>query len=145
MVVFIDDILIYSRPKEKHAEHLRIVLITLEEHKLYAKLKKCEFWLDKVHFLGLVVINDRISIDLIKVKAKVNWSKPTTMTEVVSFLGMTRYYRRFIEGFSNLVFNITRLIHNNFKFEWSEECEHSFQEIKKRLVSALIFAKLKDL
>ena len=108
----------------------------MREYKLYAKLKKCEFWLDRDHFLGHVVTKDRISVEPTKVEAIVNWPRPTTMIEVKSFLGMVGYYRRFVEGFSKLALPMTRLIRKNTKFDWSEECEQSFQELKKRLASA---------
>ena len=82
IIVFIDDILVYSKTREEHANHLRMVLKTLEEHKLYAKLKKCEFWLEKVQFLGHIVTKDGISVDLTKVEAIVNWPRPTNVSEV---------------------------------------------------------------
>jgi len=92
IVVFIDDILVYSKTGEEHANHLQMVLKTLEEHKLYAKLKKCEFWLEKVQFLGHIVTKDGILVDLEKVEAIVNWLRPTNVSGVRSFLGMAGYY-----------------------------------------------------
>jgi len=94
VVVFIDDIVIYFKTKEEHAKHLRLVLKTLEEHKLYAKFKKCEFWLEKVHFLGHLVTKETVSMDLAKVEAILNWPEPTCVTEVQGFLGMARYYKK---------------------------------------------------
>jgi len=96
IVVFIDDILVYSRTEKEHAEHLRRVLKTLEENKLYAKFKKCNFWMEKVHFLGHVISKEGVSVDPAKVKAVVNWPRPINITEVCSFLGMAGYYRRFV-------------------------------------------------
>ena len=96
VVVFIDDILVYSKNKEEHEKHLHVVLQTLKERQLFAKLKKCEFWLDKISFLGHVVSKDGISVDLDKVEAVLSWKRPTTVFEVRSFLGMAGYYRRFI-------------------------------------------------
>ena len=87
MIVFIDDILVYSRSKEEHALHLRQVLQTLREHQLYAKFSKCEFWLDQVAFLGHVVSGDGIQVDPKKIEAITEWPRPTTVTEVRSFLG----------------------------------------------------------
>jgi hypothetical protein len=138
VVVFIDDILIYSKSKEDHERHLRLVLQVLEEKKLYAKLKKCEFWLDSVAFLGHVISKDGISVDPKKVEAVVEWNRPNNVTEIRSFLGLAGYYRRFVEGFSHLAMPLTRLTQKGVKFEWSEECEQSFQELKRRLVSAPI-------
>jgi len=101
VVVFIDDILIYSKSMEEHENHLRLVLQLLQEKKLYAKLKKCEFWLDSVAFLGHVVSKDGIAVDPKKVEAVVEWNRPNSVTEVRSFLGLAGYYRRFVEGFSH--------------------------------------------
>jgi hypothetical protein len=102
VVVFIDDILVYSKTKEEHAKHLRLVFQKLREHKLYAKRSKCEFWLKEVAFLGHVVSNGGISVDPSKVKDVLNWKPPTNVGEIRSFLGLAGYYRRFIEGFSKL-------------------------------------------
>jgi len=139
-VVFIDDILVYSKIREEHANHLRMVLKTLEEHKLYTKLKKCEFWLETVQFLGHIVTKDGISMDPTKVEAIVNWPRPINVSEVRSFLGMAGYYRRFVEGFSKLALLITKLLRNTNKFEWTTKCQDTFKELKKRLVSAPILA-----
>jgi hypothetical protein len=109
VVVFIDDILIYSKSKEDHERHLRLVLQVLKENKLYAKLKKCEFWLDSVAFLGHVISKDGISVDPKKVEAVVEWNRPNNVTEIHSFLGLAGYYRRFVEGFSHLAMPLTRL------------------------------------
>ena len=102
-VVFIDDILIYSRNKEEHAGHLRIVLEVLREHQLYSKLSKCEFWLDEMQFLGHVISLHGIAVDPSKVETVLKWERPRTKTEVRSFLGFAGYYRRFVEGFSKMV------------------------------------------
>jgi hypothetical protein len=96
VVVFIDDILIYSKSLEEHEDHLRRVLQRLREKRLYAKFSKCEFWLDKVIFLGHVVSKDGISVDPKKVEAVVNWERPTNVHEIRSFLGLAGYYRRFV-------------------------------------------------
>ncbi|RVW85873.1 Retrovirus-related Pol polyprotein from transposon 17.6 [Vitis vinifera] len=138
VVVFIDDILVYSRSREEHEGHLSIVLQTLRDKQLYAKLKKCEFWLDRISFLGHVVSNDGISVDPSKVDAVANWRRPSTVTEIQSFLGLAGYYRRFIEGFSKIALPLTKLTQKGVKFEWSDDCECSFQELKNRLVSAPI-------
>ncbi|KAL5544124.1 hypothetical protein UlMin_007908 [Ulmus minor] len=127
VIVFIDDILIYSRSREEHAEQLRTVLRTLSEHRLYAKFSKCEFWLDRVQFLGHVISRDGIS-----------WPVPTNVTEIRSFLGLAGYYRRFVEGFSTLAAPLTALTKKDRRYEWTDKCERSFQELKKRLTSAPI-------
>nr|CAN80324.1 hypothetical protein VITISV_015014 [Vitis vinifera] len=137
-LVFIDDILVYSRSREEHEGHLSIVLQTLRDKQLYAKLKKCEFWLDRISFLGHVVSNDGISVDPGKVDAVANWRRPSTVTEIRSFLGLAGYYRRFIEGFYKIALPLTKLTQKGVKFEWSDDCECSFQELKNKLVSAPI-------
>lgn len=138
VVVFIDDILIYSRSYEEHAEHLRVVLQRLRDHKLYAKLSKCEFWMDKVAFLGHVVSSEGLAVDPEKIRAVTEWKRPTTVTEIRSFLGLAGYYRRFVEGFSQLARPLTELLHKGVKFIWGEKQERSFEELKSRLVSAPI-------
>ena len=137
VVVFIDDILVYSKSREEHERHLSIVLQTLRDKKLYAKLMKCEFWLDRVSFLGHVVTKDSILVDPGKVDAVSNWRRPNTVTEIRSFLGLAGYYRRLIEGFSKIALSLTRLTQKGVKCEWSNDYERSFQELKERLVTLL--------
>ena len=122
VVVFMDDILIYSKSEEDHKGHLRVVLQTLREHQLYAKFNKCEFWLIEVRFLGHVVLASRVSVDLEKVEAVTSWERPKSVFEIRSFLGLARYYRRFIEDFSRLFAPMTRLTRNEVKFEWNDLC-----------------------
>jgi len=126
VVVFIDDIFVYSKSGEDHAEHLCIVLSTLAYHKLYAKFKKCEFWMEKVHFLGHASSKEGISIDLAKVTAVVDWPRPTHIIEVRSFLGMAQYYHRFVKDFSKAALPLTQLLRKDRKFEWTTDCEVSF-------------------
>ena len=109
VVVFIDDSFVYSKSREEHERHLSIVLQALRDKQLYAKLIKCEFWLDRVSFLGHVVTKDGISVDLGKVDAVSNWRRPNTRTEIRILLGLAGYYRRFIEGFSKIALPLTRL------------------------------------
>jgi len=115
VVVFIDDILVYSKTPEEHPEHFHTILKTLEEHKLYAKFKKCDFWMEKVHFLGHVISKEGVSVDPTKVEAVVNWPRPTSVTELRSILGMAGYYRRFVEGFSKLALTLAQLLWNGNK------------------------------
>ena len=128
VVVFMDDILIYSKSEEDHEGHLRIVLQALREHQLHAKFNKCEFWLTEVRFLGHVVLASGVSVDPKKVKAIM----------ICSFLGLAGYYRRFIENFSLLATPMTRLTRKEVKFEWNDLCEEAFQELKMRLTLAPI-------
>ena len=136
VIVFIDDILIYSKTEEEHEEHLRKVLETLRVHKLYAKFSKCEFWLKQVSFLGHVVSKDGVSVDPAKIEAVTSWPRPTTASEVRSFLGLAGYYRRFVKDFSRIAVPLTQLTRKGNSFVWSKACEESFQDLKKRLVSA---------
>ncbi|OAY81215.1 Transposon Ty3-G Gag-Pol polyprotein [Ananas comosus] len=140
VVVFIDDILIYSRSDEEHENHLRVVLQVLREKELFAKLKKCEFWLREVAFLGHVISKTGIAVDPQKIEAIKDWPRPTSVTEIRSFLGLAGYYRRFVEGFAKMSTPLTRLTHKGAKFLWNEACERSFQELKERLTTAPILA-----
>ena len=137
VIVFIDDILVYSRSESEHERHLELVLQMLRRHQLYAKFNKCEFWLSRVGFLGHVVSADGIYVDPQKVEAVANWEQPTTVTEVWSFLGLSGYYRRFIEWFSKIAGPLHGLTRKGVKFEWTDRCEGSFQMLKEWLTSAL--------
>src|SRR5438128_1564585 len=136
VVVFIDDILIFSKIEEEHEEHLRMVLQKLRDHQLYAKLSKCEFWLKEVSFLGHVISGGGVSADPGKVRDVLTWKTPQNVGDIRSFLGLAGYYRRFIEGFSKIVKPMTALLEKGSVFRWSEACEASFQELKKRLTTA---------
>ncbi|XP_052174731.1 uncharacterized protein LOC127789782 [Diospyros lotus] len=140
VIVFIDDILIYSPSLEDHKTHLRLALQRLRERQLYAKFSKCDFWQRQVDFLGHVVSGEGISVDPEKVKVVIEWPQPTTVTGIRSFLGLAGYYRRFIEGFSRLSSPMTKLTRKGVKYEWNEACERSFEELKKRLTSASVLA-----
>lgn len=107
VVIFIDDILIYSKNRSEHEAHLREVLQVLRKEKLYAKLSKCDFWLEKVMFLGHVITKEGISVDPEKVKAVKQWPAPKNVSEVRSFMGLAGYYRRFVEDFSKIALPIT--------------------------------------
>ncbi|XP_058185964.1 uncharacterized protein LOC131303212 [Rhododendron vialii] len=136
VVVFVDDILIYSPSEEEHQTHLSIVLELLREHRLYAKLSKCEFWLSEVKFLGHVVSKDGVSVDPGKIESVMNWKRPKNVFEIRSFLGLAGYYRRFVLDFSRLAAPLTKLTHKGTRFVWSDACEMAFQELKKRLTTA---------
>ena len=110
MIVFIDDILIYSKSKEEHAEHLRMVLNLLREKELYGKFSKCAFWLKEVLFLGHLISGKGLAVDPRKIEAVVKWEPPINVSELQSFLGMAGYYRRFVEGFSKIAMPLTKLL-----------------------------------
>ena len=140
-MVFIDDILVYSKDEQEHEQHLKIVLQTLREKKLYAKLRKCDFWLKEVSFLGHIVSAKGIRVDPVKIKAVVNWKLPRSVTEVRSFLGLIGYYRRFVKGFSVIASPLTKLLRKGIKFEWSDKCQKSFEQLKEILVEAPVLTQ----
>jgi len=136
MVVFTYDILIYSKDRDEHADHLRMVLQALREHQLYGKLRKSEFWLEEVMFLAHVVTKEQIKVDPQMVKAITEWSRLTNITEIRSFLGLAGYYQRFVKDFSKIASPLTNLLKKVNKFEWTEKCEKAFQELRQRLAAA---------
>jgi hypothetical protein len=105
----IDDILVYSKTKEEHEEHLSIVLQTLRKHKLYAKFEKCDFYHKKIQYLGHVISEEGIAVDPNKIRAIMEWPISKDVVDIWSFMGITKYYRRFIEGFSKITYPITLL------------------------------------
>jgi hypothetical protein len=136
VVVFIGDILVFSKMEEEHEKNLRLVLEKVRSNKLYAKFSKCEFWLTKVAFLGHAISAGGVSVDLSKVKDVLNWMPPTTASEIWSFLGLAGYYRRFIKDFSKIAKTMMKLLEKNKAFEWTVECQASFEELRKQLTSA---------
>ncbi|WVZ88944.1 hypothetical protein U9M48_035411 [Paspalum notatum var. saurae] len=130
VVVFIDDILVFSVNEEEHEKHLRMVLQKLRENQLYAKLSKCEFWLLEVSFLGHIISKGGISVDPSKIKAVQDWVAPQNVSEIRSFLGLAGYYRRFVKNFSKIAQPLRAT------FEWTNKCRLSFEELKKRLTTA---------
>ncbi|KAI3819628.1 hypothetical protein L1987_13469 [Smallanthus sonchifolius] len=140
VIVFIDDILIYSQTKEDHEHHLKLILELLRNEKLYAKFSKCEFWIREVHFLGHVINKKVIHVDPSKIEAIKNWEAPKTPTEVRQFLGLAGYYRRFIENFSKIALPLTTLTQKEKKYDWSDKQESAFQLLKQKLCSAPILS-----
>jgi hypothetical protein len=110
VVVFIDDILVYSKIEEEHVKHLHTALQRLRKHQLYAKFSKCEFWLDKVKFIGHTISPEGIVVDPVKVHEVMDWKPPTSVHQIRSFLGLAGYYRRFIPNFSRIVKPMTELL-----------------------------------
>ncbi|GJY40110.1 putative nucleotidyltransferase, ribonuclease H [Tanacetum coccineum] len=142
VIVFIGDIFIYSKMKEDHENHLRLMLDLLRKSKLYAKFSKYEFWLQEEHFLGHVVNHDGIHMDPSKIEAVKSWKAPTTPSEVRSFLGLDGYYRRFIKNFSKIAKPLTSLTQKNQKYEWDEKQEEAFQTLKDNLCNTPILSLL---
>ncbi|GJV81639.1 putative reverse transcriptase domain-containing protein [Tanacetum coccineum] len=140
VIVFIDDILIYSKSKKEHEEHLRQILKLLKKEELYAKFSKCEFWISRVQFLGHVIDCRGIHVDPAKIESIKDWASPKTPTEIRQFLGLAGYYRRFIEGFSKIAKTMTKLTQKGVKFDWGDKQEAAFQLLKQKLCSAPILA-----
>ncbi|GKE08753.1 putative reverse transcriptase domain-containing protein [Tanacetum coccineum] len=126
VIVFIDNIRRYSRNKEEHADHLRIILELLKKEKLIGKFSKCDFWISIVQFLGHVINSQGIYVDPTKIKAVKDWASPTTPTEIRQFLGLVDFYQRFIEGFSKIAKPLTELTYKNKKYIWGENQESAF-------------------
>jgi hypothetical protein len=136
--VFLDDILIYSKNEREHEEHLQIVLSYLRENKLYGKLSKCSFFQKEIHYLGHIISGEGISVDPEKVKAIMEWPVPKNSHEVRSFMGLVGYYWIFVEGFSKIEKPITTLKFKGVRYEWTEECDSAFIELKRLLTSVPI-------
>ncbi|GJT87547.1 putative reverse transcriptase domain-containing protein [Tanacetum coccineum] len=140
VIVFVDDILIYSINKEEHGEHLKTILNLLRSEKLYAKFSKCDFWLDSVQFLGHVIDSSGVHVDPAKIEAIKNWAAPTTPTKVRQFLGLAGYYRRFIKEFSLISKPLTKLTKKNKPYVWGDDEKEAFQTLKLKLCSAPILS-----
>ncbi|GKC26814.1 putative reverse transcriptase domain-containing protein [Tanacetum coccineum] len=131
---------IYSKNKQEHEEHLKLILELLKKVELYAKFSKCEFQIPKVQFLGHVIDSKGIHVDPAKIKSIKDWASPKSPTEIRQFLGLVGYYRRFIEGFSKIAKPMTKLTQKKVKFEWGDKQEIAFQLLKQKLYSAPILA-----
>jgi hypothetical protein len=136
MVVFIDNILIYSHNEQENVEHLRKVLQRLRDCQLYAKLSKCEFWISEVLFLGHIINREGLVVDPRKVTAILDWNAPKDVRGIKSFIGMAGYYRRFIEGFSKIARPMTALLAKKIEFKWTPACQKSFETLKEKLTMA---------
>jgi hypothetical protein len=136
VVVFIDDILIYSQNEQEHEEHLRKVLQRLRDCQLYAMLCKCEFWISEVLFLGYIINQDGLVVDPKKVAMILDWKAPKDVRGIKSFIGMAGYYRRFIEGFSKIARPMTALLAKKVEFKWTLACQESFKMLKQKLTTA---------
>ncbi|WMV59039.1 hypothetical protein MTR67_052424 [Solanum verrucosum] len=140
VIVFIDEILVYLKSKEEHADHLHIVLGVLGKQKLYAKFSKCEFWLTSVAFLEHVISREGVMVDPQKIEEVKNWVRPSFVTELTSFVGRATYYCRFVKNFASIATHLTRLTKNEVPFEWTEKCHESFQKLKTLLTTTPILA-----
>nr|GFB92788.1 putative reverse transcriptase domain-containing protein [Tanacetum cinerariifolium] len=126
MIVFIDDILIYSKDEKEHEEYIKAILELLKKEELYAKFSKCEFWIPKVQFLGHVIDSQGIYVDPAKIESIKDWASSKSSTEIRQFLGLAGYYWRFIEGFLKIAKPITKHTQKKVKFEWGDKQEATF-------------------
>src|ERR1044071_7122176 len=140
VIVFIDDILIYSKSKEEHEQHLQLILQLLRNEQLYAKFSKCDFWIREVQFLGHVVNEAGIHVDPAKIDAIKKWEAPKTPIEVRQFLGLAGYCRRFIEGFSKIAQPLTALTQKGITYKWGDAQESAFQLLNSKPCSAPILS-----
>src|ERR1700686_4656636 len=136
VIIFLDDILVYSKSFDEHLKHLECVLQTLRQHKLYAKSSKCEFSKNELSFLGHVINSDGIKMEPSKVDAVSKWPQPKNVHDIRSFLGLAGYYRRFVKDFSKIASPLTELLHKSKKFQWTDEQEQAFQTLKVAVSSA---------
>ncbi|GJS70678.1 putative reverse transcriptase domain-containing protein [Tanacetum coccineum] len=143
VIVFIDDILIYSKNKQEHKEHLKLILELLKKEELYAKFSKCEFWIPKVQFLGHVIDSKGIHVDPAKIESIKDWASPKSPTEIRQFLGLAGYYRRFIEGFSKIAKPMTKLTQKKVKFEWRSEDFIAYCDASKKGLGTVLMQREK--
>eukprot|EP00253_Pinus_taeda_P022539 PITA_22539 len=136
VLIFIDDILIYSLNMKEHEEHLRIVLQTLREHQLYGKFSKCDFYKEQIQYLGHIITKEGIAVDPEKIKTIMEWPTPKDVADIRSFMGLVGYYRWFVEGFSRVAYPITSLQKKGKVFKWTADCQRSFEQLKHLLTTA---------
>jgi hypothetical protein len=141
VVVFIDDILVYSKNEEEHEQHLRIILQWLRDHQLYAKFSKCAFWLKEVPFLGHVISDEGIAVHPSKVQQVLDWKSSRSLMQIRSFLGLAGYYHRFIPNFSKIAKPMTKLLEKEAKFKWSPQWEEAFLTLKQLLTTTPVLAQ----
>ncbi|GJR18400.1 putative reverse transcriptase domain-containing protein [Tanacetum coccineum] len=140
IIVFIDDILIYSGSKAEHEQHLNTILSLLKDEKLYAKFFKCGFWIREVQLLGHVVNTKGIHVDLAKIESIKKWEAPRTPTKICQFMGLAGYYWRFVKDFLKIAKPLTKLTQKTKKLIWEKEQEEAFQTLKNKLCDAPILS-----
>jgi hypothetical protein len=140
VLVYLDDILVFSKTQEEHLEHLRKVFELLRENKLFAKLTNCRFAKSELEYFGHVVGKDGIKVDPQKIETVTTWARPNDVSQLRSFLGLNNYFRRFIQGYSTLVAPLTHLTRKDVKYIWTEQCQESFEGVKYALTHAPVLS-----
>jgi hypothetical protein len=138
VLVFLDEILVYSKNSEENEEHLRMVLQLLREHQLYANINKYNLFQEEIWYLGHVIATKGVIVDSEKIKEIMDWTIPRNMKKVRSFTGLDGYYMMFIKGFSNIGNPINSLLRKGKRFIWSPKCEDSFKHLKHLLTNSLV-------
>lgn len=140
VVVFIDDILIYSKSWEEHIQHIKVVFEILREHQLKVKLSKCTFAAKEIPYLGHVISGNGVANDPTKVADVKKWPRPESVKEVRGFLGLAGYYRKFVRHFRIISRPLTNLLKKGVIFQWTVEHEEAFQTLEEALISAPVLA-----
>ena len=140
LIIYLDDLLVYSKTQEEHDSHVLLVLKRLREHGLYANLEKCSFDCNQVEFLGYVISSEGISMDPAKVQTVLEWQTPRSLRDVQCFLGFANFYRKFIQDYSKLILPLTQLTKKGQPFVWSKEADMAFEGLKKAFTSAPVLA-----
>ncbi|KAL9293385.1 putative nucleotidyltransferase, Ribonuclease H [Arabidopsis thaliana] len=139
VLVFFDDILIYSKDMETHLEHLKKVLDIMKKHQFYANVKKCSFGNSKISYLGHIISGNGVGADPEKIKAIVKWPQPKNVIELRGFLGLTGYYRKFVRNYGQIARPLTDLLKKE-GFEWSEQAGQAFESLKESVTSLPVLA-----
>ena len=137
-VVYLDDILVYSKNVNEHEKHVRLVFKALRKYHLKVGLDKCKFDATEVRFCGYIITTEGIRMDPKKVSAVLEWNPPSTVKQIQEFLGFANYYRRFIKGYSSIAKPLTDLTHKDRKFEWTIEADRAFQQLKEAFAIELV-------
>jgi hypothetical protein len=142
VVVYLDDIIIYSKTWAKHLQHIQYIMHTLRQHKLYANLEKCSFGMDRVHYLGYIIDQHGVHVNPTKIQVIRDWPSPTTLTELQSFLGLAKIYRRFVLGFSHIAWALSQITRGGgkVKFAWGRYQQQAFDDLKQCLCLALVLS-----
>src|SRR3954462_2691510 len=140
VVIYIDDLLVFSKDRKEHESHLRQVFEVLRQNKLYGKIEKCTFFQEAVEYLGHIISPKGIATDPAKVEAIQSWPTPKNLKEVQSFLGLCNYYHRFVPSYSRIATPLTALTHKDAPFQWNDQTQRAFQELKERMSVAPVLA-----